>query len=79
MVFLISLHNSLIYTTRSFFFFFRKAMKLLMKNISLLFANENCIKKFSFIIFDENNDIIKKIKNHIGNSIDISNMSNNKQ
>jgi hypothetical protein len=35
-------------------------IKLLMKNISLLFTNENCVGKFSSIIFNKNNDKVKK-------------------
>jgi hypothetical protein len=58
----------------------KKTIKLLMKNISLLFTNENCVGKFSSIIFNKNNDKVKKkLKNYIGNSIDISNVSNNHQ
>lgn len=58
----------------------KKTIKLLMQNISLLFTNENYVGKFSSIIFNKNNDKVKKkLKNYIGNSIDISNVSNNHQ
>lgn len=51
-----------------------------MQNISLLFTNENYVGKFSSIIFNKNNDKVKKkLKNYIGNSINISNVSNNHQ
>jgi hypothetical protein len=38
----------------------KKKKKLLMQNISLLFTNENYVGKFSSIIFNKNNDKVKK-------------------